>query len=54
MGDVQAAFSRAKVLNADRVRFDMAGGDFRLIAAFKFRKTGPGIVFVKFIGTHAE
>lgn len=49
--EVQAAFSKAKVLNGERVRFEVAGGDFRLIAAFDFRRS---IAFVKFIGTHAE
>jgi mRNA interferase HigB len=49
--DVQAAFSKAKVLNAERVRFEVAGGDFRMICAFDFRR---GIAFVKFVGTHAE
>jgi mRNA interferase HigB len=49
--EVQANFSKAKVLNGDRVRFEIAGGDFRLIAAFDFTR---GIAFVKFIGTHAE
>lgn len=49
--EVQAAFSKAKVLNGERVRFEIAGGDFRLIAAFEFTR---GIAFVKFIGTHAE
>ena len=49
--EVQTAFSKAKALNGDRVRFEIAGGDFRLIAAFDFRRS---IVFVKFIGTHAE
>jgi len=39
------------VLNRDRVRFEVAGGDYRLIAAFNFRRQ---IAFVKFIGTHAE
>ncbi len=28
-----------------------AGGDYRLIAAFDFRR---GIAFVKFVGTHAD
>lgn len=51
MADVQAAFSKAKVLNADRVRFEVSGGEHRLIAAFHFRKK---LVFIKFIGTHAE
>ncbi len=50
-GDVQANFSKAKALGGDRVRFEVAGGDYRLIAAFDFRR---GIVFVKFIGSHAE
>jgi mRNA interferase HigB len=49
--EVQAAFSKGKVLNGERVRFEIAGGDFRLIAAFDFAR---GIAFVKFIGTHAE
>ena len=49
--DVQATFSKAKVLNAERVRFEIAGGDFRMICAFDFRR---GVAFVKFIGTHAE
>lgn len=49
--DVQAAFSKAKALNGERVRFEIAGGDFRLIAAFDFARS---IAFVKFIGTHAE
>ncbi|THD35116.1 MAG: type II toxin-antitoxin system HigB family toxin [Sphingomonas sp.] len=49
--EVQSAFSKAKVLNGERVRFEVAGGDYRLIAAFDFRR---GIAFVKFVGTHAE
>lgn len=49
--DVQAAFSKATVINAERVRFEVAGGDLRMICAFDFRRE---IAFVKFIGTHAE
>src|SRR5262245_6061789 len=49
--DVQRAAPKAKVLNRERVRFEIAGGNYRLIAAFDFRRQ---IVFVKFIGTHAE
>jgi mRNA interferase HigB len=51
MQDVQRSFSKAKVLNRERARFEVSGGDFRLIAAFNFRRQ---IVYVKFIGTHAE
>jgi len=49
--EVQAAFSKAKALNGERVRFEVAGGDYRMIVAFDFPR---GIAFVKFIGTHAE
>nr|WP_246413581.1 type II toxin-antitoxin system HigB family toxin [Martelella radicis] len=38
-------------LGTDRVRFEIAGGDYRLIAAFDFHRQA---VFIKFIGTHAE
>jgi mRNA interferase HigB len=50
MNDVAAAASKAKVLNGERARFEVMGGDDRLIAAFDFQRQ---IVFVKFIGTHA-
>lgn len=51
MNDIQAAFPKAKILNADRVRFEVAGGNYRMIAAFDF---GRQVAFIKFIGTHAE
>jgi len=51
MDDVRRAAPKAKVLNRERARFAVAGGDYRLIAAFDFRRQ---IVFVKFLGTHAE
>ncbi|MDP4025673.1 type II toxin-antitoxin system HigB family toxin [Methylobacterium sp. NEAU 140] len=51
MSDVQSVFPKAKVLNGDRVRFEVAGGQYRLIAAFDFERQ---IVFVKFIGTHRQ
>jgi len=49
--EVQGAFSKAKVLNGERVRFEVAGGNYRLIVAFKFEAQ---IAFVKFIGTHKQ
>lgn len=49
--EVQASFSKAKVLNGERVRFEVAGGDYRMVVAFNFRL---GIAFVKFVGSHAE
>jgi mRNA interferase HigB len=49
--DVQRTVPKAKVLNRERVRFEVAGGNYRLIVAFDFRRQ---IAFVKFIGTHAQ
>ena len=51
MDEVQAAAPKAKVLNRERVRFEVAGGNYRLVVAFDFRRQ---IAFVKFIGTHAD
>ena len=51
MDHIRRAVPKSKVLNRDRVRFEVAGGDYRLIAAFDFRRQ---IAFVKFVGTHAE
>jgi mRNA interferase HigB len=33
------------------VRFEIAGGNYRLIVAFDFERQ---IAFIKFLGTHAE
>jgi mRNA interferase HigB len=51
VNDVIVNFSKAKALNGERVRFEVAGGDYRLIVAFSFSLQ---IAFVKFVGTHAE
>ena len=39
------------MLNRERVRFDVVGGNYRLVVVFDFRRQ---VAFVKFIGTHAE
>ena len=49
--EIQSAAPKAKVLNRERVRFEVAGGNYRLVVAFDFRRQ---IAFVKFIGSHAE
>jgi mRNA interferase HigB len=49
--EVQRAAPKAKVLNRERVRFEIAGGNYRLVVAFDFRRQ---VAFLKFIGTHAE
>jgi len=51
MSEAADAFSKAKSVSGDRLRYDLVGGDYRLIAAFDFERQ---IAFVKFIGTHAE
>jgi mRNA interferase HigB len=51
MSEIQAAFPTASVLNAECVRFEIHGGNYRLIVGFHFRTS---VAFVKFIGTHAE
>src|SRR5579871_4030127 len=51
MDDVQRAAPKCKVLNRERARFEIAGGSFRLVVAFDFRRQAA---FVKFIGAHAE
>jgi len=47
--EVVASFSKAKTINSERVRFEVAGGDFRMIVAFDLERQ---VAFVKFIGTH--
>ena len=49
--EVQTAAPKSKALNRERVRFEVAGGIYRLIVAIDFRRQ---VAFVKFIGTHAE
>ncbi|WP_113888944.1 type II toxin-antitoxin system HigB family toxin [Roseiarcus fermentans] len=49
--EVQRAAPKAKVLNGERVRFEVAGGNYRMVVAFDFRRR---IAFIKFIGSHAE
>jgi mRNA interferase HigB len=51
MSDLAGTFSKAKSVSGDRFRFDIGGGDYRLIVAFDFVRQ---IAFVKFVGTHAE
>lgn len=51
MNEAANGFSKAKSVSGDRLRYEIAGGDFRLIVAFNFRRQ---IAFVKFVGTHEE
>ena len=51
MNDVLGTFSKASPVNAERCVFDVCGGNYRLIVAFKF---SASVAFIKFIGTHAQ
>jgi mRNA interferase HigB len=51
MDHVRLAAPNAKILNGERARFEVAGGNFRMIVAFDFDRR---IAFIKFLGTHAE
>jgi mRNA interferase HigB len=44
-------FPKAKTINGERVRFEVSGGNYRLIVAFDF---GRAAAFIKFIGSHTE
>ena len=49
--EIKAQYRSASVLKSRRVVFNIKGNDYRLIVAVAFRL---GIVYVKFIGTHAD
>ncbi len=49
--EVQKAAPKSKVLNRERVRFEVVGGNYRLVVSFDFYRQ---VAFVKFIGTHSE
>jgi mRNA interferase HigB len=48
--DLRAA-TGAVILNGERARFEVAGGNCRMIVAFNFKHQ---IAFIKFLGTPAE
>jgi mRNA interferase HigB len=48
---VVKTFSKAKMLNGERARFEVAGGNYRMVVAFNFKRA---LAFIKFIGTHKE
>jgi len=48
---VKAQFRNASILGNRRVVFNIKGNRYRLITAIAYN---TGVVFIKFIGTHAE
>jgi mRNA interferase HigB len=49
--DIKQQFRSASILKGRRVVFNIKGNEYRLVAALAYN---TGVVFVKFIGTHAE
>ncbi len=49
--DIKAAFRTASILEKCRVVFNIKGNQFRLVVSVAYPSQ---IVFVKFVGTHAE
>lgn len=49
--DVKAVYSSASIIANNRVVFNIKGNTYRLIVAIRY---DIGIIFVRFIGTHAE
>jgi len=53
--DIKASFRSADFVAGNRVIFNIGGNKFRLVVAIKYATDDRmGIVFIKFIGTHAE
>lgn len=49
--DIKEKYRSASILKGGRVVFNIAGNKWRLIVAINYERQ---IVFIKFIGTHAE
>ena len=49
--DVKRDFATASILKDGRVVFNIAGNKYRLVVEMQYR---AGIVWVKFVGTHAQ
>lgn len=50
--DIKANYGSASFIANNRVIFNIKGNTYRLVVAIYYK--GSGIVFIKFIGTHAE
>jgi len=48
--DLKKSYATASVVNAERIVFNIKGNHYRLVVAVDF---GRGIVWIKWIGTHA-
>jgi mRNA interferase HigB len=50
-GDIKRRYPSADILPGNRVVFNIKGNDYRLIVKIHYN---TGIVFIRFVGTHAE
>ncbi len=48
--DVKASYAHASIVGPDREVFNIKGNAYRLVVAVDYRR---GIVFIKWLGTHA-
>ncbi len=49
--EIRDRYASASFLAGDRVVFNIKGNDYRLVVAVRY---DIGIVFIRFVGTHAE
>jgi len=49
--DILNQYSNARIIGKDRAVFDIKGNDYRLVVSIRYDK---GLVFIRFVGTHAE
>jgi mRNA interferase HigB len=49
--EIKASYSHASIVGADRAVFNIKGNAYRLVVSVDY---GRGILFVKWLGTHAE
>lgn len=49
--NIKSQYRNASILKTGRVVFNIAGNKYRLVVHINYR---AGIVFVRFIGTHAQ
>jgi mRNA interferase HigB len=49
--DIKQAYRNASFLPHSRVAFNIKGNDYRLIVAVHYNR---GMMFIRFVGTHAE
>ena len=50
-GEVKAQYGNASICGNNRVVFNIGGNKYRLVVEMQYR---AGIVWVKFVGTHAQ